>query len=155
MVSCTCSVGACSVRPMSGSDGKYMSIDSGPSAVKNDSSRVSAKVPGRSIIALRFPGVAQHEPRRSGALQNRDRGKLRIRGDPGSAVHRFALHRVRETKAASFPLLAQNLGRVAAEDLVLIGGRKAGRANLPHAFARTHVVGIIAAQENAVGAGGR
>jgi hypothetical protein len=26
-----------------------MSIDSGPSAVKNDSSRVSAKVPGRSI----------------------------------------------------------------------------------------------------------
>src|ERR1700691_4142164 len=49
MVSGTCSVGACSVRPMSGSDGKYMSIDSGPSAVKNDSNKVSANVPGVNI----------------------------------------------------------------------------------------------------------
>ena len=42
-------VGACSARPMSGSDGRYMSIDSGPSAVRNDSNKVSANVPGRSI----------------------------------------------------------------------------------------------------------
>jgi hypothetical protein len=39
---------------------------------------------------------------RSGALQTRDRRELRfwqrhIHGDPGSAVHRFALHRIRET----------------------------------------------------------
>src|SRR6516165_10012568 len=34
---------------MSGSDGRYMSIDSGPSAVRSDSNKVSANVPGRSI----------------------------------------------------------------------------------------------------------
>jgi len=37
------------MQRVSGSDGRYMSIDSGPSAVKNDSSRVSANVPGRSM----------------------------------------------------------------------------------------------------------
>ncbi|MFZ3339165.1 MAG: hypothetical protein WA199_24930, partial [Xanthobacteraceae bacterium] len=39
----------------------------------------------------------QHEAKRSGALQNRDRFKLRVRNDPGPAVHRFALRRIRET----------------------------------------------------------
>src|ERR1051326_2294303 len=49
MVSCTCAVEACSASPIAGSDGKYISIDSGPSPVKSDSNKVSAKVPGRSI----------------------------------------------------------------------------------------------------------
>jgi len=31
------------------------------------------------------------------ALQNRDRDKLRVWNDPGSAAHHFALHRIRET----------------------------------------------------------
>jgi hypothetical protein len=51
---------------------------------------------------LRFPGAAQHEAERSGALQTRDRYKhgamkCRVYYDPGSAVHRCALHRIRET----------------------------------------------------------
>jgi len=45
----------------------------------------------------RFPGAAQHEAKRSGALQTRDRYKLGVCDDPGSAVHHFVLHRIRET----------------------------------------------------------
>jgi hypothetical protein len=45
----------------------------------------------------RFPGAAQHGAKRSDALQTRDRCIRRVCDDPGSAVHRFALHRVRET----------------------------------------------------------
>jgi hypothetical protein len=41
-----------------------------------------------------FPG---RSAARSDALQTRDRYKLRASDDPGSAVHRFALHRIRET----------------------------------------------------------
>jgi hypothetical protein len=48
---------------------------------------------------MRFPGAAQHGAKRSGALQTRDRYKLRDCDDPGSAVHRFTLHRIRETEA--------------------------------------------------------
>jgi hypothetical protein len=32
-----------------------------------------------------------------GALLNRERHRLRVRNDPGSAVHRFPVHRVRDT----------------------------------------------------------
>jgi hypothetical protein len=32
----------------------------------------------------------------NGALQTRDRSRLGVWNDPGSAVHRYALHRVRE-----------------------------------------------------------
>jgi hypothetical protein len=35
---------------------------------------------------------------RSGALQTRDRCGLGVFNGPGSAVHRFALHRVRERR---------------------------------------------------------
>jgi hypothetical protein len=41
-----------------------------------------------------FPG---RSAARSDALQTRDRYKLGVFYDPGSAVHRYALHRVRET----------------------------------------------------------
>jgi hypothetical protein len=41
----------------------------------------------------------------NGALQTRDRSRLRARNDPGSAVHRYALHRVRE-KGLGFGLQA-------------------------------------------------
>jgi len=34
------------------------------------------------------------------ALQTRDRYKLRVCDDPGSAAHRFTLRRIRETRAA-------------------------------------------------------
>jgi hypothetical protein len=44
----------------------------------------------------RFPGAAQHGAKRSDALQTRDRNRLGAFDDPGSAVHRFALHRIRE-----------------------------------------------------------
>jgi hypothetical protein len=46
---------------------------------------------------LRFPGAAQHEAKRNDALLTRDRYKLGVCDDPGSAAHRFALHRIRET----------------------------------------------------------
>ncbi len=49
MVSCTCAIGAPSSRPMSGSDARYISTDSGPMLVSRASSNVSGKVPGRSI----------------------------------------------------------------------------------------------------------
>src|SRR5215472_10808089 len=51
MVSCTAAVEASSAWPIAGSDGRYMSMVSGPSAVSSDSSRVSAKVPGWSMKA--------------------------------------------------------------------------------------------------------
>src|SRR5580698_10491458 len=41
----------------------------------------------------RFPDAAQHGAKRNDALQTRDRYGRRVRDDPGSAVHRFALHR--------------------------------------------------------------
>jgi hypothetical protein len=41
-----------------------------------------------------FPG---RSAARSGALQTRDRNELGVCYDPGSAVHRCALHRIRET----------------------------------------------------------
>ena len=49
MVSCTCAVEAPSSRAMSGSDGRYMSVVSGPIALNAASRTVSAKVPGRSM----------------------------------------------------------------------------------------------------------
>jgi len=42
---------------------------------------------------IAFPG---RSAARSGALQTRDRYKRPVWNDPGSAVHRFALHRIRE-----------------------------------------------------------
>src|ERR1700692_2858495 len=41
-----------------------------------------------------FPG---RSAARSGALQTRDRNELGVCDDPGSAMHRCALHRIRET----------------------------------------------------------
>ena len=41
-----------------------------------------------------FPG---RSAARSGALQTRDRYELRVYDGPGSAVHHFVLHRIRET----------------------------------------------------------
>jgi hypothetical protein len=38
---------------------------------------------------LRFPGAAQHEAKRNGALQTRDRHIFGAYNDPGSAVHRW------------------------------------------------------------------
>ena len=40
----------------------------------------------------------------NGALQNRDRCKLGVNNGPGSAVHRFALHRIRETRLNLAPM---------------------------------------------------
>ena len=48
MVSCTCAWLAVSSRAMSGSDGRYMSVESGPMPVSAASSAVSAKVLARS-----------------------------------------------------------------------------------------------------------
>jgi len=42
-----------------------------------------------------FPG---RSAARSGALQTRDRNRCRVWYDPGTAVHRFTLHRIRETR---------------------------------------------------------
>jgi hypothetical protein len=52
----------------------------------------------KSRTTTRFPGAAQHVAQRSGALLTRDRNRRRARSDPGSAAHRFALHRIRETQ---------------------------------------------------------
>jgi len=53
-----------------------------------------------------FPGAAQREAKRNGALQTRDRCSHRLRNGPGSAVHRFAalaLHRIRDTLSGGSP----------------------------------------------------
>jgi hypothetical protein len=42
---------------------------------------------------LVVPGAAQH------AVMRRRPGIVTVCGDPGSAVHRFALHRIRDTAA--------------------------------------------------------
>ena len=52
---------------------------------------------GEGGLRICFPGAAQHEAKRSDAAQTRDRTRRRARSDPGSAVHRFTLHRIRET----------------------------------------------------------
>ena len=44
------------------------------------------------------PGRGAAQAKRSGALQNRDLNGFGIWNGPGSAVHRFALHRVRDTR---------------------------------------------------------
>ena len=65
MVSWTCAGDALSARAISGSDGKYMSVESGAIAVNAASRAVSAKVPGRSIggfprvVPQRKPGDAE------------------------------------------------------------------------------------------------
>jgi hypothetical protein len=46
---------------------------------------------------LDISGGTQHEAQRSGALQNRDRCGRYAWDDPGSGVHHFVLHRIRET----------------------------------------------------------
>jgi len=51
-------------------------------------------------MRTRFPGAAQHEAKRNDALQTRDLCKCRVCDDPGPAVHRFTLHRIRETRPA-------------------------------------------------------
>jgi hypothetical protein len=55
MVNCTLAVGAASARPISGNDGRYISMESGPSAVSAANNKVSANVPGRSISFLSLP----------------------------------------------------------------------------------------------------
>jgi hypothetical protein len=55
-----------------------------------------------SVVVERNPTTCPgRSATRSGALQNRDLRKLCACNDPGSAVHRFTLHRVRETLAVS------------------------------------------------------
>jgi hypothetical protein len=39
-----------------------------------------------------------HKAKRRGALQTRDLRKRGVCDDPGSAVHHFMLHRIRETR---------------------------------------------------------
>ena len=49
------------------------------------------------LTPLRVRGAAQHAAKRSGALLNRDRHRLHFPCyDPGSAVHHFVSHRVRD-----------------------------------------------------------
>ena len=50
-------------------------------------------------------------------------------------------------------LLPEDRRRVSAENRVAVGGGDIGGLDLPHAFAGAHVVGIIAAEKDAVGAG--
>src|ERR1700730_5216083 len=54
--------------------------------------------------------------------------------------------------ALSQTFLAQDLRRVTAENNVAIGRGDVRRTYLPHAFARAHVVRIIAAEEHPIGA---
>jgi hypothetical protein len=51
-------------------------------------------LPPMSIGTIAFPGRGAA---RSAALQTRDRHETEIFCDPGSAVHHFVLHRIRET----------------------------------------------------------
>jgi hypothetical protein len=49
------------------------------------------------MTIFRFPGAAQHERSEVFAPQTRDRCELGVYEGPGSAAHRFTLHRIRET----------------------------------------------------------
>jgi hypothetical protein len=62
---------------------------------------------------LCVPGAAQHGAQRNGALPNRDRRKRRVCNDPGAAVHRCALHRVRETFANVLKFYAGSKAKLA------------------------------------------
>src|SRR5262249_3180281 len=53
-----------------------------------------------AVTGLSCPG---RSAARSGALQTRDRYEFRVSNGPASAVHRFALHRVRDTRATPAP----------------------------------------------------
>src|SRR6202008_2469250 len=59
---------------------------------------------------------------------------------------------ISSSPASSQTLLAQDLRRVTAENNVAVGFGDVRGTNLPHAFARTHVVWIIAAEEHPIGA---
>ncbi len=59
----------------------------------------------------RFPGAAQHGAKRNGALQTRDRYERGVWEGPGSAVHRCALHRIRETGPLWRPPLSRGRRR--------------------------------------------
>ncbi len=52
-----------------------------------------------TVVARNSTTCSGRSAARSGALQNRDLRRRRVWDDPGSAVHRFALHRIRETYA--------------------------------------------------------
>src|SRR5262245_59537991 len=72
MVNCACAVEALSWRAISGSDGRYMSVVSGPIALNAASKVVSANVPGRSMgrIGLsRYPGPTWCESKRLARIQ--------------------------------------------------------------------------------------
>jgi hypothetical protein len=43
-----------------------------------------------------FPGAAQHEAKRNDALLTRDRYKLGVWDDPGTAAHHCVLRRIRD-----------------------------------------------------------
>src|SRR5262249_59824254 len=65
----------------------------------------ASRVPGaaqhlKGVYARLPPGVsrAQRSVKRSATVRCRP-GTVSVRGDPGSAVHRFALHRIRDTLA--------------------------------------------------------
>jgi hypothetical protein len=61
-----------------------------------------------------------HEAKRSDALQTRDRYELRVCDDPGSAVHHFVLHRIRETVLSyvSIPTIAPSKHVVSVPDTI-------------------------------------
>src|ERR1043166_2512374 len=58
MVSCTCAVEAVSCRAMSGSDGRYISVVRGPTALRPASKAVSANVPERSMRTVATASAA-------------------------------------------------------------------------------------------------
>src|ERR1700724_4653433 len=66
-------------------------------AARQNGERIAA---GFCDFTPTFPGrsAARSALARSDALQTRDRNRLRTRSDPGSAMHRSTLHRIRETR---------------------------------------------------------
>src|SRR5580700_2172617 len=71
MVNCTWTVDAPSACPIAGSDGRYMSMVNGPSAVRNDSSNVRPNVPGRSIAFISSPVSPSLRAKRSNPVLRR------------------------------------------------------------------------------------
>src|ERR1700692_4402272 len=100
----------------------------------------SAPVRSASVIssAQRVASAAGRPAATNESASNEETARAGTRIMPASAI------------ALSQTFLAQDLRRVTAENNVAVGRGDVRRTNLPHAFARTHVVRVVAAEEHPI-----
>src|SRR5579864_9379688 len=106
----------------------------------------SAPVRSASVIssAQRAASAAGRPAATNESVSSEATARAGTRIMPASAIS--------SSPASSQTFLAQDLRRVTAENDVAVGCGNVRRTDLPHAFARAHVVWIIAAEKHPVGA---